>query len=94
MRVAALLFILFYAAMAAAGYIVELLFGVAGLVPTHRSAQVLDAAVTWNYTTVLNILFLALSALLIWRFLGTGGPKMLRMMAAPPEAAPGHAHHH
>jgi hypothetical protein len=79
-RVAALLFVLFYAAMAAAGYIVEVLFGAAGLVPRQRSARVLEAAVQWNYTTVLNILFLALSAVLIWRFLRTGGPKMLRMM--------------
>jgi hypothetical protein len=38
---------------------------------------VLEASVQWNYTTMLNILFLALSALLVWRFLGTGGPKML-----------------
>ena len=91
LRVAALLFVVFYAAMAAAGYIVELLFGLLGLIPTQRSAQVLEAAVQWNYTTVLNILFLALSAVLIWRFLRTGGPKMLRMMSAP---ASGVAHDH
>jgi len=40
MRVAALLFGLFYVAMAAAGYIVESLFGVARLVSQHRGAQV------------------------------------------------------
>jgi hypothetical protein len=42
---------------------------------------------------VLNILFLALSAVLVWRFLRTGGPKMLRMMAAPTDEAQ-HGHHH
>jgi uncharacterized membrane protein YraQ (UPF0718 family) len=97
-QVAAVLFGVFYVAMAAAGYIVEIFFGFAGLVPQQRNAQVLEASVQWNYTTVLNILFLALSAVLVWRFLRTGGPKMLRMMAAPTdEAQHGHAahgHHH
>jgi len=36
----------------------------------------------------LDIAFLALAALLIWRFLRTGGPEMLRMMSGP--ARPGH----
>ncbi len=99
-RIAALLFGLFYVAMAAAGYIVEVLFGLLGLVPQHRGAQVLEASVQWNYTTVLNLLFLTLSVVLVWRFLRTGGPTMLRMMAADPghEAAQhghaGHPHRH
>ena len=93
-RVAAILFGLFFAAMAGAGYIVELLFGAAGLVPRHRGAQVLQASVQWNYTTVLNILFLAVAAVLVWRFLRTGGPKMLRMMSADaPHAQAGRSHH-
>lgn len=79
-RMAALLFGAFYAAMAAAGYIVEILFGLAGLVPQHRGAVVLEASIQWNYTAALNIIFLAISAILVWRFLRTGGPKMLRMM--------------
>jgi hypothetical protein len=98
MRMAALLFGLFYVAMAAAGYIVEILFGAAGLVPRQRGAQVLQASVQWNYTTVLNILFLLLSAALVWRFLRTGGPRMLRMMAAPTDGMQhghaAHGHHH
>jgi uncharacterized membrane protein YraQ (UPF0718 family) len=96
-RMAALLFGLFYAAMAAAGYVVEALFGLLGLIPAQRGAVVLEAHVQWNYTAVLNILALALSAMLVWRFLGTGGPKMLRMMAAPSGEGEGdhsHAHHH
>jgi hypothetical protein len=52
-----------------------LIFGVAGLVPQHRSAQIVEAHITWNYTTWLNIVFLGLAALLVWRFLKTGGPK-------------------
>ena len=97
-RMAALLFGLFYAAMAAAGYIVEALFGAAGLVPSQRSAQVLQASVQWDYTTVLNIVSLLLSVILIWRFLRTGGPDMLRMMGNEADASPhgheAHSHHH
>lgn len=96
-RIAALLFGVFYAAMALAGYAVELLFGVTGLIPTKRHATVAMASISWNYTTVLNIVFLAISAVLIWRFMRTGGPDMLRMMAAPPDAHPAdhpHAQHH
>ena len=81
-RLAALLFGLFYVAMAGAGYIVELVFGALGLVPGNRRVQILQESMSWNYTTVLNIAALALSAVLVWRFLRTGGPDMLRMMAA------------
>ena len=96
-RIAGLLFVVFYAAMALAGYAVELLFGVSGLIPAKRHATVAMASVSWNYTTVLNIVFLAIAAMLIWRFMRTGGPDMLRMMAAPAPAntgSDGHAHHH
>jgi uncharacterized membrane protein YraQ (UPF0718 family) len=92
LKVAALLFVLFYAAMALAGYVVELAFGAAGLVPATRAAHVSDMGFAWNYTTWLNLGFLVVAALLVWRFLRTGGPAMLRQM----EQAPGahHAHHH
>jgi hypothetical protein len=33
----------------------------------------------------LNIAFLVVAALLVWRFLKTGGPEMLRMMNRPAE---------
>jgi hypothetical protein len=51
---------------------------------------VIEASLTWNYTSVLNIVFLALAGLLVWRFLKTGGPAMLRMMNRP--AAVGRSH--
>ncbi len=96
LRVAMLLFVLFYAAMAGAGYVVELAFGVLGLVPGERRMQILQLGVSWNYTTVLNIVALAVSAVLMWRFLRTGGPDMLRMMGSEGESARkgDHAHHH
>jgi len=96
LRVAMLLFVLFYAAMAGAGYVVELAFGVLGLAPGERRMQILQLGVSWNYTTVLNIVALAVSAVLVWRFLRTGGPDMLRMMGSEGESARkgDHAHHH
>jgi len=37
-------------------------------------------AISFNYTTVLNIIFLAIAGLLLVRFFRTGGPKMLAHM--------------
>jgi uncharacterized protein len=73
----------FYVTMVAAGYVIELLFGALGLIPNERNAKVVEASVTLNYTTVLNIVFLSLAAVLVIRFLRTGGPAMLRMMNHP-----------
>jgi len=83
MRMAGFLFVTFYAAMAGAALIVEVIFSLLGLVPTERNARVVEASVAWNYTSWLNITFLLLAALLIWRFLRTGGPAMLRTMNKP-----------
>ena len=80
----------FYAAMVFAGYSVEFAFGTAGLIPSHRGATVLEAGVSWNYTTWLNIVFLGLAALLVIRFVVTGGAPMLRAMGGSPEV--GHDH--
>ena len=88
-RMAGFLFVTFFAAMAAAALVIELVFAGAGLIPGERSAKVVEASVTWNYTTFLNIAFLALAAVLVWRFLRTGGLPMLRMMNRP---AAEHAH--
>jgi hypothetical protein len=60
------------------------------LIPVERNARVVEASIDWSYTTWLNIVFLVLAACLIWRFLKTGGPEMLRMMNRP--AGAGHAH--
>jgi YHS domain-containing protein len=65
-RLALRLLVWFWAVMAAAGLAVEGLARAAGLVPTHRSAQVVAEHFQWNYTTVLNVLFLAVFAFLYW----------------------------
>ncbi len=91
-RMATYLLVTFYLTMAAAGYVVEIVFGLLGLIPEERNANVTEAAIHLNYTTVLNVLFLLLAAALVARFLRTGGPAMLRMMGGDPSA--GHDHHH
>jgi uncharacterized protein len=81
----------FYAAMVAAGYLVELIFGTANLIPKQRNATVMEAAISWNYTTWLNIAFLVITVALIARFITSGGLPMLRMMGGSPD--PGSDHH-
>src|SRR5580704_7194344 len=83
LKMAAFLFVTFCISMAGAALIVEAIFVVLGLIPMERAAQVVEASVIWNYTTWLNIAFLVLAAYLIWRFLKTGGPAMLRSMNRP-----------
>ncbi|BBX99925.1 membrane protein [Mycobacterium seoulense] len=83
----------FYAAMVAAGYLVELIFGATHLIPRERNATVMEAAVSWNYTTWLNIASLAVTAILVARFVTTGGIPMARMMGGSPDGGHDHACH-
>lgn len=73
----------FYVTMVAAGYIVELLFGALGITPQNRNVVAITEGIQWNYTTILNIIFLVLAAVLVIRFISTGGIPMLRMMNKP-----------
>ena len=50
----------------------------------------MEAGISWNYTTWLNISFLGLAAVLVVRFVRTGGLLMLRMMGGSPDR--GHDH--
>ncbi|BBZ48745.1 membrane protein [Mycobacterium heidelbergense] len=84
----------FYAAMVAAGYLIEFLFGTTNLIPSQRNATVMHAAISWNYTSWLNIVFLVIAALLVVRFVTSGGMPMVRMMGGPPDASADHHHHH
>jgi hypothetical protein len=78
-----LVLLTFYTAMVAAALAVELLFQALGLLPEERNAKIVEASVSWNYTTVLNIIFIMFAAVLVWRFVRTGGLPMLRMMNKP-----------
>ncbi|HZK48782.1 MAG TPA: permease [Thermoleophilia bacterium] len=80
----------FYVTMVAAGFLVEVIFGVLGLVPTERSSQVVESHISLNYTSVLNVVFLALAGVLLWRFFRTGGREMLAMMSGAPGGMAGH----
>jgi uncharacterized membrane protein YraQ (UPF0718 family) len=85
-RMALFLLGTFYAAMAAAGYVVELIFGGLGLIPNPARAKIPDQGVSWDYTSWLNIVFLILAAALLIRFVRTGGVAMLRMMGGSPDS--------
>ena len=89
-----MLFILgsFYLTMVAGGYLIELLFDGLGLVPSGRHAKVVEASIQWNYTTVLNIVFLVLASALVFRFVRSGGMPMLKMMGGSPDQHEVHEH--
>ena len=84
------IFVTFYVTMAAAGYVVEFLFEALGIIPQNRNVVALTSGIQWNYTTVLNLIFLVLALVLLVRFLRTGGLPMLKMMNRPEQEA---AHH-
>jgi len=91
LRMMSVILVTFYVAMAGAAFVVEAVFGLFGLIPRERSARVVEASIAWDYTTWLNIVFLGIAALLVRRFVKTGGPEILRMMNKPHHA---HASHH
>jgi len=92
LKVSAFLLLTFYAAMVVASLVIEVVFDALGLIPATRVARVVEASITFNYTTVLNLIFLTVAGLLLLRFFRTGGPEMLRMMDGSEEHA--HSHHH
>jgi uncharacterized protein len=56
----------FWAVMSVAGLAVEQLFDGVGLIPATRPHDIVETAFHWNYTTFLNLVFLALAAYLYW----------------------------
>jgi hypothetical protein len=46
--------------MVAAGLVIELVFGLLGLIRDQRNASVIEASISLNYTTVRNVIFLIL----------------------------------
>jgi uncharacterized membrane protein YraQ (UPF0718 family)/YHS domain-containing protein len=58
-RVAALLTGVMFGAMVIAALLVDGLFALVGLVPAHRPSieSIVDRPVTWNYTSVLDVIF-------------------------------------
>ena len=95
LRVAGFLFATLTAAMVAAGLVVGYLFDWLGLTPSGRHAKVENASTAfgWNITSALDIVALAVSAALVWRFFATGAGPMLRMMDEPMGEGHDHSHH-
>ncbi len=92
-KVMGYILVTFYVTMAAAGYVVEFLFEALGIIPSNRNIAAVTEGVQWNYTSILNIIFLVLAAILVIRFIRTGGIPMLRMMNTPEHDMAHHAHH-
>lgn len=82
-KVMSYILVTFYITMAAAGYVIEFLFAALGIIPQNRNVAAITEGISWNYTTVLNIIFLVLAAMLVLRFIRTGGMNMLKMMGTP-----------
>lgn len=82
-----MLFILgsFYAAMVIAGWLTELIFSLIGLMPEPHHITAAMAGISFNYTTVLNIIFIGIGAWLLIRFIKTGAWPMLKMMGGQPK---------
>src|SRR2546425_9368890 len=94
-KVMGYILVTFYITMAAAGYVVEFLFEALGIIPQNRNIVATTQGIQWNYTTVLNIIFLVVAAVLVIRFIRTGGLPMLKMMNEPEHDMAHHdmAHH-
>jgi uncharacterized membrane protein YraQ (UPF0718 family) len=65
-RLALRMLAVFWALMSVSGLVTELAFSAAGLVPTSRPTVIANAQFQWDYTTYLNLLFLAGFGLLYW----------------------------
>jgi uncharacterized protein len=66
-RFAALLVALMFGTMVCAALVVDGLFSLLGLVPTHRPSiqSIAERPITWNYTSVLDIVFAAVFVALL-----------------------------
>jgi len=90
-RMSLFLLATFYAAMVLASWAVEWIFRLLDLVPSSRAVSAATMHVSFNYTSVLNIIFLLMAGFLAIRFVRTGGPAMMRAMA---RGGHDHVHHH
>src|SRR6202158_4363019 len=59
-KVMGYILVTFYVTMAAAGYVVEFLFEALGIIPQNRNVAAITDGMQWNYTSILNIIFLIL----------------------------------
>ena len=93
-KMSAFLLVTMFASMSAAALVVEFVFQALHLIPRERHARIVEASISMNYTTMLNITLLAVAALLLWRFFTTGGAPMLKMMDKMPSESSHEPHAH
>ena len=67
-RMALRMLAVFWPVMSLAGLVTEGIFSALGLVPTARSAGIVQDHFSFNYTAVLNIVFLVLFGMLYWAY--------------------------
>ena len=67
-RLALRMLAVFWTVMAAAGLVTEVIFSGAGLIPARRPIQIVPEHLTWNYTTILNIIFLVIFGVLYFLY--------------------------
>lgn len=83
------LFVSFYLVMVVAALCVEGLFVLFCWLPSRHGISVAMMQISFNYTAVLNIIFLVVAVILVVMFCRSGGPQMMRMMESS-----GHDHGH
>lgn len=66
--------------MVLASLIIEFSFQLFHLAPEQKSAEIVEMSIKLNYTTMLNIIFAVVTAILFYRFWQTNGMKMLKKM--------------
>lgn len=70
----------FYTAMVVAGWLSELIFHLLHIMPQSHHVAAISEGISFNYTTVLNIIFVGLAVWLLIRFIRSGALPMLKMM--------------
>ena len=67
-RIALRLLLWFWAVMSLTGLLVEGLFSAGGIFPHNRSQTMVETQFAWNYTTFLNLAFIAIGGYLYWLY--------------------------
>lgn len=50
------------------------------MTPEQRNSEIVEMSIKLNYTTILNIIFAGVGAILLYRFWKTNGIEMLKKM--------------
>jgi hypothetical protein len=89
-RLASVLVGIMFATMIAAALVVDAIFNALGIVPSDRPSieSITERAVSWNYTTFLNIIFLVIAAALVGLTLRRGALDPVCGMSVDRSKAP------